>query len=598
MNFLRMWPLIFSILIPALILLYILKRKTVEHKVSSSMLWMEIYKNTQANTPWEKFKNNIMLILQLIIIISTIFALMSPFLNFGGESYKNLIVVIDNSASMSAIYDKDSRLEVGKDMVCDYIKSNKDGTNAYVISSNKNVNLEVSSSRDKNYVLKKIEEISQSYTSGNIENSFSLIKSIGQSIGEDYEVLFITDKTIDMGDINGKVISLGNKGLNGSIENISHKITEDGVKVIANIKNSGEGVYEGDFSLYSGNDNLVEVKSVSIPENQSITLYFHLKNLKDEYIKGELSTKDLIINDNVFYDIVDSTENKKILLATDKNIFLEKSLSTLLNADLYKASDLSNINYDDKYDLYIFDGKIPDNLPKEGNILFINCNSNEFFKVNGEVEGGNATAIKENISKYLNNMSFGVSKFKDIELPGWGKKLIEVNDKPIAFWGDVNGKKIGVLTFDIHNSDLPLKSDFPILMHYLGEKLLDFGMVNKNNFTGSEEIVIKGKGLSEDIKVTYPSGLKEILKDRTFENIYELGIYSIEQKNEKGDLNKQLISLNFPKEEGNTLNNEVKDSEIKGFSKSIKKGLDLTPFLILFILIIVSIEWYFYRKGY
>ena len=122
MGFTNLWPLFLLLTIPPVIMLYILKRKYKEEVISSSLLWKEVYKNTRANTPWEKFKKNIMLLLQIIIILSVILALMSPFISIGGQSYKNIIIVIDNTASMNAIYDGDNtRLEQGKEIAKEYL---------------------------------------------------------------------------------------------------------------------------------------------------------------------------------------------------------------------------------------------------------------------------------------------------------------------------------------------------------------------------------------------------------------------------------------------------------------------------------------------
>ena len=60
MGFTNLWPLFLLLTIPPVIMLYILKRKYKEEVISSSLLWKEVYKNTRANTPWEKFKKNIM----------------------------------------------------------------------------------------------------------------------------------------------------------------------------------------------------------------------------------------------------------------------------------------------------------------------------------------------------------------------------------------------------------------------------------------------------------------------------------------------------------------------------------------------------------
>lgn len=123
MGIVNLWPLFFSITIPMVVLLYILKRKYKEKEISSSLLWMEAYKNTSANTPWEKLKINIMMFLQILILALIILALMSPYLKFGQKTYKNIIVVIDNTASMSALYDGEkTRLEEGKNLAEEYIK--------------------------------------------------------------------------------------------------------------------------------------------------------------------------------------------------------------------------------------------------------------------------------------------------------------------------------------------------------------------------------------------------------------------------------------------------------------------------------------------
>jgi len=60
MSFLNIWPLFFLVTIPFLILLYILKEKSEDLSVSSSIFWEEIYKTLEVNRPFEKLKKNIL----------------------------------------------------------------------------------------------------------------------------------------------------------------------------------------------------------------------------------------------------------------------------------------------------------------------------------------------------------------------------------------------------------------------------------------------------------------------------------------------------------------------------------------------------------
>ena len=54
---------------------------------------------------------------------------------------------------------------------------------------------------------------------------------------------------------------------------------------------------------------------------ESKTLSFELDSLNSDYLKGELSRKDILMEDNTYYHVVNENKVKKILLVTDENIF-------------------------------------------------------------------------------------------------------------------------------------------------------------------------------------------------------------------------------------------------------------------------------------
>jgi hypothetical protein len=584
-----LWPLALLITIPLVILLYILKRKYREVQVSSSLLWKEAYKNTQANTPWEKLKVNIMMILQILIILLLIFALMSPFLKFGGKTYKNLIVVIDTTASMSTLYDKDkTRLEAGKQMAEDYIKSIKENTNKYILAFNGGSDIETKNN---------IDEIVQTYGSGDISSTLSYVRSLGEGL-EEYEVLVVSDKKIDLGDIKGKVVSLANSGENAAITNLSHKYSENKMKVIATVKNTGNTDYTGDFSLYNG-EELVKVESLDLPKGTSKTLNYELEDFNGEYLKGELSNKDLIAGDNTYYDVIRNNKGKKVLLITEKNVFLEKSFNNIENVELYKTNDVNNIT-EDSYDLYVFDGVIPKVMPKKGSILFINPTSNEFFKVESKEELGQATGIEKELSNYTKDIDFTLSNYKNIEVPYFGKAFLKVNENAVGFIGELNGRSIGALGFDVHNTDFALKKEFPILIYELGEKLIKSGVLYKNNYKAGEEILIKGTPNGKNLKVKAPDkNYIGVTQGSKYDSISKLGIYKVEEESNENEKTEEMFSINFPTDTESNLSEENigEQNNFKSEIKILKKGLSLVPLLLLLTLIGLLSEWVLYLKG-
>lgn len=583
------WPLALLITIPLVILLYILKRKYREVQVSSSLLWKEAYKNTQANTPWEKLRVNIMMILQILIILLLIFALMSPFLKFGGKTYKNLIVVIDTTASMSTLYDKDkTRLEAGKQIAEDYIKSIKENTNKYILAFNGGSNIETKNT---------IDEIVQTYGSGDISSTLSYVRSLGEGL-EEYEVLVVSDKKVDLGDIKGKVVSLANSGENAAITNLSHKYSENKMKVIATVKNTGNTDYTGEFSLYNG-EELVKVESLDLPKGASKTLNFELENFNGEYLKGELSNKDLIACDNTYYDVIRNNKGKKILLVTEKNVFLEKSFNNIENVELYKTNDVNNIT-EDSYDLYVFDGVIPKVMPKKGSILFINPTSNEFFKVENKDELGQATGVEKELSNYTKDINFTLSNYKNIEVPYFGKAFLKVDENTIGFIGELNGRSIGALGFDVHNTDFALKKEFPILIYELGEKLIKSGVLYKNNYKAGEEILIKGTPNGKNLKVKAPDkNYIGVTQGSKYDSISKLGIYKVEEESNENEKTEEMFSVNFPTDTESNLSEENigEQNNLKSEIKILKKGLSLVPLLLLLALIGLLSEWILYLKG-
>lgn len=595
MGFTNLWPLFLLLTIPPVIMLYILKRKYKEEVISSSLLWKEVYKNTRANTPWEKFKKNIMLLLQIIIILSVILALMSPFINIGGKTYKNVIIVVDNTASMNTMYDdKLSRLEKGKLLAKEYLNSTREGTKAYIISYDGNSNLLLNGEFNKFNSESIINNISKSYNTGDISDVLSFVKAIGDGIGEEYEALIFTDKQTSISDINGKLVYLGNSGLNASIDNISHKVVDGKIKVIANVTNNGDKEYEGDFSLYNG-DKLLEVNKINLGVSESKTLSFELDSLSDDYLKGELSRKDILMEDNTYYHVINENKVKKVLLVTDENVFLEKAFGIIENTEVYKTNDPNNITENDEYDLYVFDNKMPEVIPKGGNILFINPSSNEFFNVLNGGEMGEAKAIKGAVSSYLENTQFTLSEYKIIETPYYGTNILTIDDNSIGFKGEVNDRKIAALSFDLHSTDFALKKEFPILIYELGEELISTGMVYKNNFTAGEKIVVKSSDFESEINVTYPNGeIKELKSGDELKGNLELGIYKINQND-----NKESFSVNFPSlSESNTSIEEVgENNNIVDGKSNLKSGFNMTRVFILLAILVVAFEWIFYKKG-
>ena len=66
-----------AIAIPIL-LLYMLRLRRREVLISSTFLWRQVVRDTEANTPWQRLRRNLLLFLQLLILLLLVLALAPP----------------------------------------------------------------------------------------------------------------------------------------------------------------------------------------------------------------------------------------------------------------------------------------------------------------------------------------------------------------------------------------------------------------------------------------------------------------------------------------------------------------------------------------
>lgn len=131
MNFLtpQLAAITAAVAIPALLILYFLRlrRNTVE--VSSTLLWKKAIEDLQANAPFQKLRNNILLLLQLLALLATLLAIAQPQIAANISKGNKHVILIDRSASMQSLdgdpqnFGSKTRLQAAKDSALELVDS-------------------------------------------------------------------------------------------------------------------------------------------------------------------------------------------------------------------------------------------------------------------------------------------------------------------------------------------------------------------------------------------------------------------------------------------------------------------------------------------
>lgn len=113
---------LFLLLIP-LIIFYFLKLKRPQLQIASLALWQQVISDQRVNAPFQKFKRNMLLLFQVLLLSLVALAAMQPFIRGNAENAQYLPILIDTSASMAAVDEAgESRLDLAKAQVREIIE--------------------------------------------------------------------------------------------------------------------------------------------------------------------------------------------------------------------------------------------------------------------------------------------------------------------------------------------------------------------------------------------------------------------------------------------------------------------------------------------
>src|SRR5262249_13461255 len=89
-----------ALLVVPLVFVYFLKLRRPRQQISSLALWYQVINDQRVNSPFQKFKRNLLLLLQLLVLACLVLAAMQPFLPRASVRAQYQPVQIDCSASM------------------------------------------------------------------------------------------------------------------------------------------------------------------------------------------------------------------------------------------------------------------------------------------------------------------------------------------------------------------------------------------------------------------------------------------------------------------------------------------------------------------
>jgi len=291
------------------------------------------------------------------------------------------------------------------------------------------------------------------------------------------------------------------------------------------------------LSLYLEND-LFDARQLDVPAHSQKSISLEdlpvASAVYEAHISDPLQDEalDSLPLDDIAFAVYQSSAARRALLVSSGNLFLEQLLASLPGIQPFRALPAADGTLqipNEPFDLYIFDGILPDELPK-ANLLLINPPTNSFFTVSETFKVKDIQVNDHSLTRYVDWKTVHVLQAKRTTMPSWMNVLIEADSTPLVAAGETNGQRIAALAFDLRESDLPLQVAYPILFSNLINYLAPPSAFDASqSLSAGETLTLVPPTDAEQIVIASPSDKAYTLAagQTLFSETNELGYYAV-----------------------------------------------------------------------
>jgi Ca-activated chloride channel family protein len=613
MSFLTPLALTFAALALPILALYMLKLRRRQVEVSSVMLWQRLLRDREANAPWQKLKRNLLLFLQLLVLAALALALARPFVRVPAVAAGTVVVLLDASASMNAVDVRPSRFEAARAAVRGLIDGlAPDGQMALILVGHQPEVL-APATGDKEALRTALARAHVSVGGVNWAAAVALAAGMERAGRLDQStVVIVSDGGLPaegLPPLPGEVryVPIGVSDVNLALAALALRPTAQGPELFAKVANTSDAQRDVLVSIYIDNQ-LYTARQLTVRAQDTADLVLTGLPTGAAVYQARLSPPvgaprptldDFPLDDTAWAVYQPPASARALLVSSQPDIFLEQMLASL--PGLQPSRLVSGTLPAEPFDLYVFDGVVSTTFPA-GDLLLVNPPQNPLFQI-GDVFTQTQlvqVAAGDPLAQSVDWTNVHVLKARRVTPPAWARVLVESEGGPLVFAGETGGRRVAVLTFDLHDSDLPLQVAYPILMANLVNWLAPGQAFSAPDglHPGDTLTLRPGRG-DQALAVSDPLGGIHLVStaNPVFADTAQLGVYTVGSNN--GPLGAFAVNLFDPAESSirPAARIFIGRAAVAASPPSAVGQLEIWPWLAGAAFAVLVIEWWVYHRG-
>lgn len=589
-----------------ILLLYMLKLRRQPAQVSSILLWQPLLRDRQANTPWQKLKRNLLLLLQLLILSALTLALARPAISSPVIASGTVIVLLDGSASMQATDAFPSRFEAARQAIGTLIENLPADSRMTLIVVSSLPQILATGESNKTHLRQALAAARPTASNPNWPAALTLAAAAARGAPQAVFVI-VSDGGLPASGLptlpgEARYLPVGESGENVAISALALR----GGQLFAEVSNYGAQPHSVLLSLYAA-DALLTARALDLAAGESRALTIEIPPSETRIYQARISwpdgstAPDVFPLDDTAFAINREAATRRVLLLSQGNLYLEQLLAALPGIRSYRS--LTGEIPAEPFDLYLFDGQFPTKLPP-GALLLVNPPENPLFARGSPFQPAEMRLRESPLTRFVDWSNVHILQASGVDLPAWAEALIEADGRPLVFAGETEGRRVAVLTFDLRQSDLPLQVAYPILF----SNLIDY-LAPPSAFDASRSLH-PGESLSlvpppgtEQVVVASPSGTLHPLTlsstSLTFTETGEIGYYAVNfLTGETRRVEYFAVNLFDPSESNIRPAETLQIGQMTLVPAAAERtGLrELWPWLAALALLLLLVEWLLYHR--